>query len=813
MSKIIKFGGKSLSNGTGIENVLSIIQSKLKNREKIVVTLSARGNATDELEHILELAKNGEPYKANLDQFKLYQIEPLLSTNFDSIDIGFKKEFELLDNLIEGVRLVKDYSLKTKDLILAQGEILAVKTVSSLLNLTDVISIPVDSRQLFVTNDYFGNAKIDEHISSLRTKDYFNTLPINTIPIFTGFIASNKKGETTTLGRNGTNYSASLLAKFLSVKTVESFTHVNGIFTANPELVDNAQVIEHLSYSDANELASFGASILHGKTIAPLVDENIELHIKNTFNSNANGTVISKDKRSIGVKSISVQNDIVVVNLEGKGILGKSGIDGRIFSTLQNQNISIGLISQGSSERGIGFVINEAHQAKALEVLHDEFRVDIKEKDVNSIKIIKNVSVITAVGQSVNGFLPAYQSLIKNNINILLINNTLSGNNISLVVEKKDVKKAVNLIHSQIFGVAKNINIAIFGKGTVGGSLIDQIVKSHAQILTRKETNLNIFAIVGSQKVLLNKNGVTTNWRTDFDDNKSTTNDVQAIIDYAQDHHLENLIAIDNTASSEFTKNYIPLIENGFDIVSSNKIANTNSYSDYKLLRSKLKDYKKQYLYETNVGAGLPLIDTIKLLHDSGENITRIKGVFSGSLSFLFNEYSAKYDSFSDILKKAIHSGFTEPDPREDLCGNDVARKLLILARELDLKNELEDISIENLIPEHLQPGDKVNFLVHLEELNPIFDVIKESQKPNHVLRYIGDLHGDLQQDKGILDVKLVSVPKDSSLGSLKGSDSIFEIYTESYGDKPIVIQGAGAGAEVTARGVFGDVLRIAANK
>lgn len=813
MSKIIKFGGKSLSNGTGIENVLSIIQSKLKNREKIVVTLSARGNATDELEHILELAKSGEPYKANLDQFKLYQIEPLLSTNFDSIDIGFKKEFELLDNLIEGVRLVKDYSLKTKDLILAQGEILAVKTVSSLLNLTDVISIPVDSRQLFVTNDYFGNAKIDEHISSLRTKDYFNTLPINTIPIFTGFIASNKKGETTTLGRNGTNYSASLLAKFLSVKTVESFTHVNGIFTANPELVDNAQVIEHLSYSDANELASFGASILHGKTIAPLVDENIELHIKNTFNSNANGTVISKDKRSIGVKSISVQNDIVVVNLEGKGILGKSGIDGRIFSTLQNQNISIGLISQGSSERGIGFVINEAHQAKALEVLHDEFRVDIKEKDVNSIKIIKNVSVITAVGQSVNGFLPAYQSLIKNNINILLINNTLSGNNISLVVEKKDVKKAVNLIHSQIFGVAKNINIAIFGKGTVGGSLIDQIVKSHAQILTRKETNLNIFAIVGSQKVLLNKNGVTTNWRTDFDDNKSTTNDVQAIIDYAQDHHLENLIAIDNTASSEFTKNYIPLIENGFDIVSSNKIANTNSYSDYKLLRSKLKDYKKQYLYETNVGAGLPLIDTIKLLHDSGENITRIKGVFSGSLSFLFNEYSAKYDSFSDILKKAIHSGFTEPDPREDLCGNDVARKLLILARELDLKNELEDISIENLIPEHLQPGDKVNFLVHLEELNPIFDVIKESQKPNHVLRYIGDLHGDLQQDKGILDVKLVSVPKDSSLGSLKGSDSIFEIYTESYGDKPIVIQGAGAGAEVTARGVFGDVLRIAANK
>jgi len=813
MSKIIKFGGKSLANGKGITQTLSIIQSKLKTREKIVVTLSARGNATDELEHILELAKHGEPFKESLDQFKLYQIEPLLSTNFDSIDIGFKEEFELLDNLIEGVRLVKDYSLKTKDLVLAQGELLSVKTVSSLLNLTNASTIPVDSRDLFVTNDYFGNAKIDESKSLIKTKNYLNTIPVNTTPIVTGFIAANERGETTTLGRNGSNYSASLLANFLSVKTVESYTHVDGIYTANPEVVENAQVIDQLSYSDANELASFGASILHGKTISPLLDDNIVLNIKNTFNPNAKGTLVSKDKQVKGVKSISVQGNIVVINLEGKGILGKSGIDGRIFSTLQTENISIGLISQGSSERGIGFVINEEHQAKTLEVLHEEFRIDIKEGDVSSIKPIENAAVITTVGQSLNGFLPAYQALIKNNINILLINNTLSGNNISVVVEKKDVKKAVNLIHSQIFGVAKNINIAIFGKGTVGGSLIDQIVKSHDQIVKRKETNLNIFAIVGSQGVLLNKNGVSTQWKTEFEENQSTSNDVQSIIDYAQTHHLENLIAIDNTASAEFTKNYIPLIENGFDIVSSNKIANTNSYADYKLLRSKLKDYKKQYLYETNVGAGLPLIDTIKLLHDSGENITRIKGVFSGSLSFLFNEYSAKDEKFSAILKKAIHNGFTEPDPREDLSGNDVARKLLILARELDLKNELEDISIENLIPEHLQPGDKVNFLVHLEELNPIFNVVKESQKPDHVLRYIGDLHGDLQQDKGILDVKLVSVPKESALGSLKGSDSIFEIYTESYGDKPIVIQGAGAGAEVTARGVFGDVLRIAANK
>ena len=285
-----------------------------------------------------------------------------------------------------------------------------------------------------------------------------------------------------------------------------------------------------------------------------------------------------------------------------------------------------------------------------------------------------------------------------------------------------------------------------------------------------------------------------------------TTTDVIA---YANEHHLENLIAIDNTASATFVENYIPLIESSFDLISSNKVANTLSYSFYKKLRKVLVDNQKSYLYETNVGAGLPLIDTIKLLHLSGENITKIKGVFSGTLSYLFNNFSAKDVPFSDILKEAIDNGYTEPDPREDLCGNDVGRKLLILARELDLQNEFEEIEIQNLIPEHLREGSASEFLTKLKEFDPIYTAIKENQAPNHVLRYIGELSGDLQGDKGNLEVKLVSVPSDTALGGLKGSDSFFEIYTESYGDRPIVIQGAGAGSAVTARGVFGDILRL----
>lgn len=347
----------------------------------------------------------------------------------------------------------------------------------------------------------------------------------------------------------------------------------------------------------------------------------------------------------------------------------------------------------------------------------------------------------------------------------------------------------------------------MFGHGLVGGTLIDQILKSADDIEKRKKIDLNIFAVANSKKVLFNKNGVDTNWKTDLKVGNSYG--IEDVIKFADEHHLENLIAVDNTASKEFTENYSILIENGFDLVSSNKVANTLSFDFYKELRRKLEEFQKQYLYETNVGAGLPLIDTIKLLHLSGENITRIKGVFSGSLSYLFNTFSKEQRLFSKVLQEAIDKGFTEPDPREDLCGNDVGRKLLILARELDLSNEFVDVNIHNLIPDGLREGEADSFLGRLKELDPVYQKIKEEQKPDHVLRYIGDLHGDLFEEKGILDVKLVSVPESSALGQVKGSDSIFEIYTESYGDQPIVIQGAGAGAAVTARGVFGDILRL----
>lgn len=799
--KVLKFGGKSLANGKGLDRVISIIETKLKLGEKITVVVSARGHATDELEAILNKALKGLNFKTDFETFKNYQIQPLKT-------IDYSEEFAILEKLFEGVSLLKDYSKKTKDEILAQGELLAVKMVSELLNKKGIQAKATDARQLIKTDASFGNAKPISQVSKENIKQYFKKNNSNTVNIVTGFIASNSNNETTTLGRNGSNYTAALLANYLDAEELQNYTHVSGIYTANPDLVEDAQKIKELSFSEANELANFGTTVLHAKTIIPLVEKNINLRILNTFNPDDEGTLITSKPNSKDVTSLSVLDNVALINLEGRGLLGKIGVDARIFKALSDRDISVSIISQGSSERGIGLIIDADQATQAVIALEREFESDFYSQDVNKIGVVDDVSVISIIGIELNMFHKPFNALIKNQITPLLFNNTVTGKNVSLVLKKSQLHKAMNVIHGEIFGISKKINIAIFGHGGVGSALINQILKSKKEIENRKGINLNVFAIANSKHLLLSKNGVDLNWKSTL---KSATekSSVQSIIDYAKTHHLENLIAVDNTSSSLFYHNYVPLIEAGFDLVSSNKIANTISHTFYTELRSRLKENNKQYLYETTVGAGLPLIDTIKLLHESGENITRIRGVFSGTLSYLFNNFSVQDRPFSTIIQETIDNGFTEPDPREDFSGNDVARKLLILARELDLQNEFEDVTVQNLIPKAYQDISVKSFLSQLSVLDKQYQEIKDQQQAGYVLRYVGDLSGDLSQDKGILEVKLVSVPQDSTLGHVKGSDAIFEIFTESYGEQPIVIQGAGAGAQVTARGVFGDILRL----
>ena len=802
--KIIKFGGKSLANGNGVQKVIRTIAQKYFNNEPIAVVVSARGNATDELVILLKKAQANIEFSSDFQAFKKYQLEGL-SENI------FEEEFLSLQKLLEGVSLLGDFSEKIKDLVISYGEILSAKYLVHQLNDNAIKANFTDARELIKTDTNFGNALPLEAISKKNVIDYFekNNDKVNVV---TGFIGSTVYNETTTLGRNGSNYTASLLANYLNAQEFQNYTHVDGIFTANPELVSDAKKIERLSFNEANELANFGANILHAKTIIPLVEKNIPLRILNTFKPENNGTLITAEQTNEGIKSLSVLTNVSLINLEGRGLLGKTGVDARIFRVMADNDISVSIISQGSSERGIGLVVNSDKASKALVGLEKEFENDFYTKDVNKITINDKIAVVSIIGQDLSNFHKPYTALIRNKITPILLNNTVTGRNISLVIDKSEFKRALNVIHGEIFGVSKKINIAIFGHGTVGGTLIEQILESSQKIEAKKGIKLNVFAIANSKKVLLNKFGIGNNWKEVLNE-KGESYTIDTITNYAKEHHLENLIAIDNTASEDFVSNYISLAENSFDLISSNKIANTISYEFYQNLRIVLAKNQKEYLYETNVGAGLPLIDTIKLLHLSGENITKIKGVFSGTLSYLFNNFSVQDKKFSEVLQEAIDKGFTEPDPREDLNGNDVGRKLLILARELELQNEFDEIKIQNLIPENLREGSVSSFLGNLNELDGIYDEIKASKKSDEVLRYIGELSGDLQQDKGNLEVKLISVPANSALGSLKGSDSIFEIYTESYGEQPIVIQGAGAGASVTARGVFGDILRLSEKK
>lgn len=510
-----------------------------------------------------------------------------------------------------------------------------------------------------------------------------------------------------------------------------------------------------------------------------------------------------------GINEVRLLKNKSIIKFEGEDFLDEIGIDGRIFKALTYARISVGVISQQAIENGISVLVNENDAENAVNCLINEFEKERKSGKVNQIYNINNVSVIGFVAKDFNKIL---SELARNNVFPLILNQNASEGRVNIVVTSSQDEKAKNIIEAEIFAKPKTIHLAIIGHGNVGRTLIEQVLASSEEIKRRKKLDLKIVAVANSKKIALNKNGFGENWNEEILTAEKPSN-IEELIKFSNENQLENLIVVDNTASKDFVKNYPILAENGFDLVSSNKIFNTLPISEYRNFRHILIKKNKKYLYETNVGAGLPLIDTIKLLHLSGENITRIKGVFSGSLSYIFNNFSVREEKFSTILQEAMEKGFTEPDPREDLSGNDVARKLLILSRELDLINELGDIKIHNLIPKNLQKIEKSEFLKRLEDLDEEFEKIKNTQEENYVLRFVGDLHGDLQKEKGELDVKLISVPANSALGQLKGSDSIFEIYTESYGENPIVIMGAGAGSNVTARGVFGDILRLSENK
>lgn len=794
---VLKFGGKSLANGKPIQQVIEIIQEELQHGP-IAVIVSARGESTDALINLHDMAVKGEDYSHALDAFLDYQEADL--------EIDLSREKQELGDLLHALSIMKTSHSSVLDRIVAFGEILSTKVVSHLLQQNKVAGIAVDARKLIFTHrDAYGKSIINTVDSTQATQSFFSELKDHQVPIISGYIASDEEGKTTTLGRNGSNFSATLIASFIHAKEVQNWTNVSGIYTANPKYVPNASLIENLSYKEANELVNFGMNILHPKTILPLVENDIPLVIKSSHDPSQKGTVISKNGAANGIKAVSVIEDVALVSIEGKGLYGNVGIDGRIFSALKRNNISVRLISQASSERSIGFVVNLEDAKRTELVLHEEFENDLKHGIVSDIAVNAEIAIIAIVGRHNYSLEKAIAGLRRNKIWMHLISNSISGEHISLVIDKKKLHKAVKVIHNKVFGVIKTINVVAFGKGVVGGELIEQILNTTKEIEEKRSLRVQIVGIADSHAFIFDENGIGSDWRERLAESK-TSNRITDIITTLRESGLENIVIADNTSSELIADSYPRFIKKGFDIVASNKKANSSDHEFYDELRRILLQKGRRFYYEANVGAGLPIIDTIKHLYHSSDKITRIRGVFSGSLGYIFSAFSSTDLSFSEVLMEAKQKGFTEPDPREDLSGLDVARKLIILAREVGYTCELVDVEVQNLIPESLRDIETYDtFLQHADELNDYYNKIKADLKEDEVLRYVGELIPESNE----LQVKLISTPKQSALGSISNEEAIIEIFTEGYGWQPITIRGAGAGSKVTARGVYSDILKI----
>ena len=809
--KILKFGGSSVATPARIRSVIEIIKPYLSGPAAVV--FSAFGGVTDELIAISKLALEGdEQYRAKADLLEkrhLEAVRELVSIQKQgSILAQVKIKMNELEDVLHGVYLVKERTPRTLDYIMSFGERLSAFIIAEVMKDQGIAAEYLDARTVIATDNHFGNARVDFETTNRRIAAHFAQR--RAVQIITGFIATAETGETTTLGRSGSDYTAAIFAAALQASDLEIWTDVNGMMTADPRFVKKAFTVPQMSYEEAMELSHFGAKVIFPATMQPAMVNKIPIWIKNTFNPGFKGTVIH-DVSTNGklIKGISSMNGVSLLNIQGSGLLGVVGVSMRLFATLAREKINVILISQASSEHSICIAVDSHAAIRAKQAIEREFIYEIRSEEIDEVHVQNDLSIVAVVGDGMkhspgtSGRM--FAGLGKNGINVMAIAQGSSERNISAVVQQVDIAKALNALHEAFFlSDRKLLNIFLVGTGLIGNALITMMKEQFDKLAKESLLEVNVVAVANSTKMLFEEDGLPLD--SCVADMKAGGEQMMmpAFVDRMISLNKTNSIFVDCTSSEAVTDCYAAILEANISIVTPNKKANSASYEKYQELKSVAFKRGVKFFYETNVGAGLPVLNTMNDLLLSGDRVISIEGVLSGTLNFIFSAFT-EGKKFSAVVREARSKGYTEPDPRDDLSGMDVARKILILSRETGLGLELAEVEVENLVPADCRGEMSVDeFLVALEQHDGGFEKLRlEAVGRNEKLRYKAVL------ENGRVRVHLGSVDEQHPFYSLSGSDNIILLTTERYHDRPMVIRGPGAGAAVTAAGVFADIIRI----